>query len=133
MTAIRLGDSDGNGKTDADSGWTNFVPTPPFPSYPSGHASLGGAAQRVLERMFGPDGHMITLASAQIPDVVLRYTNWKQIIDDVNDARVYGGVHYRFDQEEGNRQGKRVAKYVLRHWLRPVHPHDPPSPKETNS
>ena len=73
--------------------------------------------------MFGPDGHRITLASALIPDVVLHYTSWKQIIDDVNDARVYGGVHYRFDQEEGNRQGKRVAKYVLRHLLRPVHRH----------
>ena len=123
VTAIRLGDSDGNSKTDVDAGWTNFVPTPPFPSYPSGHASLGGAAKRVLERMFGPDGHRITLASAQIPDVVLHYTSWKQIIDDVNDARVYGGVHYRFDQEEGNRQGKRVATYVLRHLLRPVHRH----------
>ena len=123
VTAIQLGDDDGNGKTDADPDWAAFVPTPPFPSYPSGHASFGGAARRVLERMFGRDGHTITLANPLIPDVVLHYTSWKQITDDIDDARVYGGVHYRFDQEAAALQGKRVGKYVLRHWLRPVHRH----------
>jgi len=123
VTAIRLGDSDGNRKTDADADWASFVPTPPFPSYPSGAATFGAAAQRVLERMFGAGGHRITLSSSQVPDVVLHYTSWKQITDDVNDARVFGGAHFRFDQEEGARQGQRVGKYVLRHLLRPVHRH----------
>ena len=51
--------------------------------------------------------------------MVLSYTTWKQITDDVDDARIYGGVHYRFDQEEAARQGRRVGRYVLRHRLRP--------------
>ena len=71
--------------------------------------------------MFGAGGHAITLASPLVPDVVLSYTTWKQITDDVDDARIYGGVHYRFDQEEAARQGRRVGRYVLRHWLRPKH------------
>lgn len=121
VTAIHLGDRDGNRRTDADVTWATFVPTPPFPSYPSGHAGFGGAARRVLERMFGPDGHSITLANPLVPDVVLHYTSWKQITDDVDDARIFGGVHYRFDQEEGARQGRQVGKYVLRHCLRPLH------------
>ena len=81
------------------------------------------AARRVLERMFGADGHVITLTSPLVPDIVLHYTSWKQITDDIDDARIYGGVHYRFDQEEAARQGLKVGRYVLRHWLRPVHRH----------
>jgi hypothetical protein len=128
VTAIHLADHDGKTKADAD--WASFVSTPPFPSYPSGHAAFGAAARRVLERTLGADGHAITLASPLVPDVVLRYTSWKQITDDVDDARIYGGVHYRFDQEEAARQGRRVGSYVLRHWLRPLHRHNaaPPRP-----
>ena len=123
VTAIRLGHTDGNRHTDADPTWTPFVFTPPFPSYPSGHASFGGAARRVLERVFGKDGHTITLATPEVPDVVLHYASWKQITDDIDDARIYGGAHYRFDQEEAARQGRKVGRYVLRHWLRPLHRH----------
>jgi hypothetical protein len=123
VTAIRLGDTDGNPRTEADADWSSFVFTPPFPSYPSGHASFGGAARRVLERMYGKDGHAILLTHPLVPDIVLHYTSWKQITDDVDDGRVYGGVHYRFDQTEAARQGRRVGAYVLRHWLRPVHRH----------
>jgi hypothetical protein len=54
---------------------------------------------------------------------VLHYASWKQITDDIDDARIYGGVHYRFDQEEAARQGRKVGRYVLRHWLRPLHRH----------
>jgi hypothetical protein len=123
VTAIRLADTDANRHTDADANWAPLVFTPPFPSYPSGHASFGGAARRVLQRVFGKDGHAITLTSALVPDVVLHYTSWKQITDDIDSARIYGGVHYRFDQEEAARQGRQIGRYVLRHWLRPVHGH----------
>ena len=85
--------------------------TPPFPAYPSGHASFGGAARAVLEDEFGADGHVITLSHPAVPDIVLRYTTFKQITDDIDDARIYGGVHYRFDQEAGALQGKRVGEY----------------------
>ncbi|MGH8480350.1 MAG: vanadium-dependent haloperoxidase [Gammaproteobacteria bacterium] len=124
VTAIHNGDRDGNRRTDPDANWATFVPTPPFPSYPSGHAGFSNAARRVLERMFGAEGHSITVANPVIPDVVLHYTSWKQITDDIDDARIYGGVHYRFDQETAARQGRRVGSYVLRHWLRPVHSSD---------
>lgn len=126
VTAIQLGHTDGNRHTEADANWTSFVFTPPFPSYPSGHASFGGAARRVLERMYGKDGHAITLVSPFVKDVVRHYTSFEQITDDIDDARIYGGVHYRFDQEEAARQGRKVGRYVLRHWLRALHRHGVP-------
>jgi hypothetical protein len=119
VTAIRAGDRDGNRDTRPDPEWLPFIDTPPFPSYPSGHAAFGAAARRVLEAEYGPAGHSITLRNPLVPDIELRYSTWKQITDDVDDARVFGGVHYRFDQEAAARQGKSVGSYVLKHQLRP--------------
>jgi PAP2 superfamily protein len=120
VTAIREAQSDGNRRTEPDADWLSAVFTPPFPTYPSGHASFGAAARAVLEDEFGRDGHTITLTHPAVPDIVLRYTTFKQITDDVDDARIYGGVHYRFDQVAGALQGKSVGEYVLRHALRPA-------------
>ena len=87
----------------------------------------------MLKRTLGADGHAITLASPLVPEVVLHYTSWKQITGDVDDARVYGGVHYRFDQEEAAEQGHRVGTYVLLRWLRAVHRHNAADTPSTSS
>lgn len=119
QAAIRGGATDGNKLTDADANWTPLIPTPPFPSYASGHATLSNAAREVLDRTLGTDGHDVTLTNATL-GVTLNYTAWKQITDDVDDARIYGGIHFRFDQERGAKQGSHVGKYVLENYLRPV-------------
>jgi hypothetical protein len=121
VTAIRAGETDGNDKTDPDPAWLPLVVTPPFPSYPSNHASGSNSARAVLDRVYGKDGHDVTLTSPLVPGVVLNYTAWEQITDDIDDARIYGGIHFRFDQEAGSRQGRQVGKYILRNHLRPVH------------
>lgn len=123
VTAIRAADQDGNPRTVADHNWAPFVFTPPFPSYPSGHATFGGAARRVLEHFYGEDGHSIVLTHPALPEIVLHYATLEEITDDIDDGRVFGGVHYRFDQEAGARQGWRVGDYILRHVLRPVRQH----------
>jgi hypothetical protein len=120
VTAIRAADEDCNPRTSADPNWTAFVFTPPFPSYPSGHATFGGAARRVLEHFYGEDGHSIILTHPAAPEIVLHYASLEDITDDIDDGRVFGGVHYRFDQEAGARQGWRVGNYIVRHLLRPV-------------
>jgi hypothetical protein len=53
--------------------------------------------------------------------VTLHYTSFHDITDDIDDARVYGGIHFRFDQEAGGRLGRRVGRYVYGHNLRPAH------------
>jgi hypothetical protein len=117
-TAIRAGGTDGNPKTDPDLGFVPLILTPCFPSYPSAHASGSYSARTVLELLFGSGRQSITLSSPAVPGVVLHYTRFKEITDDVDDARVYGGIHFRFDQEAGARQGRHVGRYIFRHKLR---------------
>jgi len=120
-TAIRAGDSDGNRGTRADPNFAPFVVTPCHPSYPSAHASAGYAARAVLERVYGRWGHFIVLSSPAVPGVSLEYRRFDQITSDIDDARIYGGIHFRFDQEAGARQGTSIGRYIVRHSLRPEH------------
>jgi hypothetical protein len=119
VTAIRTGDQDGNPATVPDAAFTPFVTTPAFPSYPSAHASASYAARAILERLYGAGCHSMALAHPGVPGVTLYYTRFRQITGDIDDARVYGGIHFRFDQEAGAQQGRRVGAYVHAHTLRP--------------
>lgn len=116
-TAIRAGDTDGNERTIADTDYVPFLPTPCFPSYPSAHASGSYAGRSILERVWGGGGHSIVISHPAVPGVVVHYTSLKQITDDIDDARIYGGIHFRFDQEAGAKQGRRVGQYVYAHSL----------------
>jgi len=120
VTAIRAADTDGNTNTEPNTGWVPLITTPPFPSYPSAHASAGGAARRILERLYGKDGFLITLTSPTAPNVTLYYTAWKQITDDIDDARIFGGIHFRYDQEGGAQQGWKVGSYIFETQLLPL-------------
>lgn len=120
-TAIHAGDADGNSKTVGDPNWAPFVVTPCFPSYPSNHGSAGNGAAEVLRRLYGEAGHAITLTNPAVPNIVLQYTSFKQITDDISDARVYGGIHFRSDQEAGADLGRAVGTAVYKNNLRPVH------------
>ena len=89
-----------------------FIGTPCFPSYPSNHASGSRAAAEVLKRAYGEGNHMITIANPLVPSIsgiTLHYKTFNDICNDVDDARVYGGIHFRFDQAGGNRVGRAVA------------------------
>lgn len=117
VTAIAAGDVDGNRKTAPDPQFSPFLPTPCFPSYPSAHASASYAARAVVRRIWGAAGHDLVLADAALPQVLLQYTSLQAITDDIDDARVYGGIHFRFDQDAGARQGRRIGRYIYRHFL----------------
>jgi hypothetical protein len=121
-TAIKSADSDGNHRTDVDLGFVPLISAPCFPSYPSAHGTLTASAREVLERLYGPSGHDITFTTTVLPGVTLHYTAFKPIVEDISDARVFGGIHFRFDQDGGERQGTEVGKYVFKYNLRPVHP-----------
>ena len=123
-TAIHAGDTDGNSKTGPDPNYAPFIVTPCFPSYPSNHGSAANAAAEVLRRIYGEAGHLMTLANPAVPNVVLQYTSLKQIADDISDARVYGGIHFRTDQEAGVDLGRAVGTAVYKGNLRPVHDGD---------
>lgn len=117
-TAIRRADEDGNPCTSPDPDYSPFVVTPCFPGYPSAHGAGGGAARVVLERAYGRDGHDLTVTDAGAPGIVLHYSDLRDITDDVSDARVYGGIHFRYDQTASNRMGEAIGRYNLHHLLR---------------
>jgi hypothetical protein len=120
-TAIRAGDTDGNSDTEPDAGFKPFVATPCHPSYPSAHASASYAAREVIQSLFGDEEHVMKLSTPALPDVELHYTRLEQITRDIDDARIYGGIHFRSDQEAGARQGGRIGQYVVAHNLKSRH------------
>jgi len=128
-TGIRNGAADGNDKTEGDPDFATFIPTPCFPSYPSNHASGTSGGLEVMRRLFGAAGHDITItnnvpALGSLPAMVVTksYTQLKEIRDDVDDARVFGGIHWRYDQDAGDVLGRAIATEVVKNNLRPVHP-----------
>jgi hypothetical protein len=119
-TAIRAADLDGNPRTDADAGFVPFITTPCFPSYGSAHAAASYAARAVAESLLGEDETEMTLSNPAVPDVVLDYATFEEITEDIDNARVYGGIHFRFDQRAGARQGRKIGAWVVNHYLRRV-------------
>jgi hypothetical protein len=116
-TAIHDGSVDNNPHTVPDAAYKPFILTPCFPSYPSAHASASYAAREILARTFGNRGHSITLSTSALPGFVLQYRSLTEITDDIDDARVYGGIHFRYDQETGGEQGTDIGRYVSREKL----------------
>jgi hypothetical protein len=123
-TAIRAGDTDGNRKTEADPNYAPFIVTPCFPSYPSNHGAGSNGGAEVLRRLYGEAGHAITITNPASPNVAFHYTSFKQITDDISDARVYGGIHFRTDQDAGAVLGRAVGTAVYKNNLRPAHNED---------
>jgi hypothetical protein len=118
--AIVNGDLDGNRATAGDPMWQSLLPTPPHPEYPSGHSTNSSAMATVLERLFGDDPGVpleVTLTG-----ITRQWLTFAEAVDEVIDARVYSGIHYRTSDEVGARLGRQVAHFVLTHALRPVRP-----------
>jgi hypothetical protein len=119
-TAIHEASVDGNPRTDGDISYAPYIPTPCFPSYPSNHGSGSNSAAEVLKRAFGAGHHVITMSNPAMPGLIFHYTRFSQITDDISDARIFGGIHFRFDQEAGADLGRDIGAYVFRHNLRRV-------------
>jgi hypothetical protein len=119
-TAIHNADVDGNPKTDADSTWEPLIVAPCFPGYTSNHAGLSNAGAEVIRRLYGASGHAITITNPAFPTLVYQYQAMKEITDDIDDARVYGGIHFRFDQDAGGVLGRAVGTSVYKNNLRKI-------------
>ena len=120
ITAIRLADTDGNPDTTADTAWTPFVVTPPFPEYPSAHSCVSSAAGRILAAYFGEHAGF-SVTSDGMPTVVRYFSSFSDALDEVKNARVFGGIHFRTACDDGQGLGNAVGDYVLRNALLRVH------------
>jgi hypothetical protein len=120
-TAIHDAADDGNNKTTPDPNFQPLITTPCFPSYPSAHGTLSNAPREVMEKVYGEGPFSITLSTPALPGVTLHYSRLEEITDDISDARVYGGIHFRTDQDAGALLGTRIGDYIYNHKLRPEH------------
>jgi hypothetical protein len=116
-TAIARAADDGNPNT-APGAFVPFVATPCFPGYPSAHGVGAGAASRILARAYGRQ-HTIVNSHPNVPGVVLTFSDLLDVVRAVSDARVYGGIHFRTDQDAAEHQGRSVAQWNLDNHLRP--------------
>ena len=109
VTAIRLGDTDGNAGTDADTLWTSLINAPAHPSYVSTHAAASGAGSAILASIFGDD-QAFTFA---IAGTNRSFTSLSTAALDGANSRVWGGIHFRFDSVAGLQVGQGVAAFGL--------------------
>ena len=113
VTAIRSLADDGAPTTKTDTTWSPLLATPPFPDYPAGHTSYGGAAERVLSALFGEKPGELALTSPSLAGVTHRYQSFGEIAEEVTNARVWAGVHWRTSSTVGRTLGRTVADLAL--------------------
>jgi hypothetical protein len=117
--AIRLADSDSNPATTPDPEWTSLIlPTPNHQEYPSAHSAISGAALRMMRNLLG-DNRSFTLRSPGYPTFVYDYPSFSAAALGVQNARIWGGIHYRFATQVGAAGGVEVADYIFANFLRP--------------
>ena len=121
VTAIRNGDLNGNDATTLDAEWVPLVDTPMHPEYPCAHCITAGAIGEVLEAQFGKgEVPPITMTSPTAPGVTHRWTRISDYVQEVDNARVWGGIHYRNSTEVGEAMGRKIGALAVRNFLKPL-------------
>jgi hypothetical protein len=116
ITAIQLGDTDGNDATISDSTWTPLITPPAFPEYPSAHSCASSAATVILSDAFGEESSFGVVSNAML-GVTRNFSNFTAALEEVKNARVFGGIHFRTATVDGTALGTSVGEYVLAHAL----------------
>ena len=111
VTAIRLAD---------DPEWTPLFATPAHPEYTSGHSSASSAAATVLADYFGEETPFM-LQSPAAPGWIRIYPSFSAAVDEVTDARVFAGIHFRAACEDGAVLGSEVAAFILENRMGRIH------------
>jgi hypothetical protein len=119
ITAIREAEGDRNPATEPDPEWLPLIENSPFPDHPSGLACVSGSIVRTLRDFFDTDRADFSAFSAR-SGTTRSYSRFSQAIEEIIDARVYAGVHFRTADEQGARLGGQVARWRESHYFRPV-------------
>jgi hypothetical protein len=122
ITAIQEGEFDGNPATIGDPAWQPLLNTPNYPDYTSGANAVTGAMMRTLQMFFGTDKVPFDVTTAA-PLAVLKtrqYVRFSDAMNDVVEARIYLGIHFRFADVAARDQGRSVANWTFNHFLLPL-------------
>lgn len=119
VTAIRLGETDGNSATAGDPSWSSLIGTPPFPDYVSGHSTFSAAAARVLALFYATDQIAFAARSDALPGVTRSFAGFSAAASEAATSRVYGGIHFRFASDDGMAAGVEIGDWAFTHILQP--------------
>ena len=114
VTAIRNADLTSNPATPRDASWLPLGTTPMHPEYPCAHCIVAAAIATVLQGVAGDDLGAIALVSPTAPGVTRTWTRLQDYSDEVSNARVYAGFHYRFSTEVGKEMGRKIGELTVR-------------------
>jgi hypothetical protein len=120
VTAIQQAADDLNDATAPDPSWLPLITTPPYPSYAGNIATIGASAARALQLVFRTNDipvRAIWRQSSGQPDVVREFAGFWEVADDMYMARIWSGIHYRFDQDAGQQVARSVAEYVSANYM----------------
>jgi PAP2 superfamily len=121
ITAIRNGDIDGNPATERDASWQPIDATPMHPEYPCAHCIQSSTAAAVIQGLLGSDDiPEVALTSPFVPGVTHRFTSLRAFTDEVANARIYAGFHYRFSTVAGREMGQKIGAYVVKSVMQPA-------------
>ena len=119
VTAIRNGDQDGNDATERDASWTPLNATPMHPEYPSQAAILASVLRTVVERNFGANAGPVTITDTANPQLKRTFANIGDLAREMNEVRVWGGVHFRTSLDTSTDMGRRIADDVINTFMKP--------------
>jgi hypothetical protein len=117
--AIRQADLDGNPATEADPNWTPLL-TAPYPEHPSGHLCLDGAHLRVLQLFFGTDEIGFGVTSSQFGGETRFFERFSEPLEEIIEARIWAGLHFRTADVQAAALGKNVAEYMADNYFQSV-------------
>ena len=105
--------------TERRDDWMPLLNTPPFPAYVSGHSTFSSAAASVLAQSFGTDKIRFATTADDLPGMTRKFDSLWAAAEEAGMSRIYGGIHWQFDNTEGLRVGRSLGEYVYRNTLRP--------------
>jgi hypothetical protein len=121
VTAIRHGDNDSNPATERDATWLPIAETPMHPEYPCAHCIQAASMCAVLESVLGTSEIAeVTMTSPTAAGVTRRWRDLRQFVEEVSQARIWAGFHYRFSTRVGQDMGRRIGEYVVKNTMQPV-------------
>jgi hypothetical protein len=121
ITAIRNGDIDGNPATERDPSWQPLDATPMHPEYPCAHCILSSSVAAVIEGLLGSDEiPEASLTSPFLPGVTHHFTSLRAFSDEIANARICAGFHYRFSTIAGREMGQKIGAYTVKSVMQPA-------------
>jgi membrane-associated phospholipid phosphatase len=107
---------------ETDPTWSPLLPTPPFPAYTSGHSSFSGSAAAALAAYFGTDEVAFATTSDGLPGVTRSFRRFSAAAAEAGMSRIYGGIHWQFDNAAGLRCGREIGAEVAKRFGLPAPP-----------